>query len=75
MEGMRISSDGVSVLMFFDDVNSFIDYVGQTYLDNERKGQQSARLEKRRRFENLKMSHKTAGERSKDLKTRESLHT
>ena len=29
----RISSDGMSVLMFFDDVSSFIHYVGQTYLD------------------------------------------
>ena len=29
----RISSDGMSVLMFFDDVSSFIPYVGQTYLD------------------------------------------
>ena len=28
----RISSDGMSVLMFFDDVSSFIHYVGQTYL-------------------------------------------
>ena len=36
MEGIRIgriSSDGVSVLMFFDHVSSFIHYVGQTYLD------------------------------------------
>ena len=29
----KISSDGMSVLMFFDDVSSFIHYVGQTYLD------------------------------------------
>ena len=29
----RISSAGMSVLMFFDDVSSFIHYVGQTYLD------------------------------------------
>ena len=31
----RISSDGVSVLMFFDDVNCFIDYVTHTYLDRQ----------------------------------------
>ena len=29
----RISSDGMSVLMFFDNVSSFIDYVSETYLD------------------------------------------
>ena len=29
----RISSDGMSVLMFFDNVSSFIHYVSQTYLD------------------------------------------
>ena len=29
----KISSDGMSVLMFLDDVSSFIHYVGQTYLD------------------------------------------
>ena len=32
-KGGRVSSDGMSVLMFFDDVSSFIHYVGQTYLD------------------------------------------
>ena len=31
----RISSDGMSVLMFFDDVSSFIHYVIQTYLDTQ----------------------------------------
>ena len=31
----RISSDVMSVLMFFDDVSSLIHYVGQTFLDTQ----------------------------------------
>ena len=31
----RISSDGISVLMFFDDVSSFMHYISQTYLDTQ----------------------------------------
>ena len=31
----RISSDGMSVLMSFDDVSSFKHYVSQTYLDRQ----------------------------------------
>ena len=108
----------MSVLMFFDNVSSFIHYVSQTYLDthnseyllpyqiqfvhcsssvteetrkrivrlhrsssfllsakmkriectvNENKEQQSARLEKQRRSENLKRSNETIAERSKRL--------
>ena len=114
----RISSDGMSVLMFFDNVSSFIHYVSQTYLDthsseyllpyqiqfvhcsssmteetrkrivrlhrsssfllsakmkriecreNESKEQQSTRLEKQRRSENLKRSNETIAERSTRL--------
>ena len=114
----RICSDGMSVLMFFDNVSSFIDYVSQTYLDthnseyllpyqiqfvhcsssmteetrkrivrlhrsssfllcakikriegraNESREQQSARLEKQRRSENLKRSNETIAERSTRL--------
>ena len=114
----RISSDGMSVLMFFDNVSSFIDYVSETYLDthnseyllpyqvqfvhcsssvteetrkrivrlhrsssfllcakmkriecraNESKEQRSARLEKQRRSENLKISNETIAERSTRL--------